>query len=106
MQTTHKWPRIPGFSIHVIDSENIQLTSHFSIQALNKKCICLFEDCTRLVSICGLFSANESFTEIPTNDLKYLLLPFFLGTLSQKICGGLRTDIVDVAESYFQWVHI
>lgn len=67
-----------------------------------KKCIKLFEDCTRLVSICGLFSSNESYTELPTSNLKYLLLPFFLGKLHQKICGGSRADIVEVAEAYFK----
>ncbi|XP_031632323.1 immunoglobulin-binding protein 1 [Contarinia nasturtii] len=67
-----------------------------------KKCIKLFEDSTRLVSVCGLFSTNELYTELPTSDLKYLLLPFFLGILTQKICGGSRSDIVEVAEVYFK----
>lgn len=71
-------------------------------QANVKKCIQLFEDCTRLVSICGLFSSNENYSELPTNDLKYLLLPYFLGMLSQKICGGSRADIIEVAEVYFK----
>lgn len=62
----------------------------------------LFEDCTRLVSICGLFSSNESYKELPTSDLKYLMLPFFLGTLSQKLCGGSRAEIVEVSEVYFK----
>lgn len=62
----------------------------------------LFEDCTRLVSICGLFSSNESYTEVSANDLKYLLLPFLLGQLSQKLCGGSRGEIAEVAEAYFK----
>lgn len=62
----------------------------------------LFEDCTRLVSICGLFSSNESYKEISTNDLKYLLLPFFLGQLSQKLCGGSRAEIVEISEVYYK----
>lgn len=67
-----------------------------------KKCIHLFEDCTRLVSICGLFSSNENYKELPTDDLKYLLLPFFLGQLAQRICGGTRDHIVEAAEVYFK----
>lgn len=55
-----------------------------------------------MVSICGLFSSNENYSEIPTNDLKYLLLPYFLGMLSQKICGGSRADIIEVSEVYFK----
>lgn len=62
----------------------------------------LFEDCTRLVSIIGMFSVNESYKEVPANDLKYLLLPFFLGQLSQKLCGAPRENIVEVSEEYFK----
>lgn len=62
----------------------------------------LFEDATRLVSLCGLFSENESYKEVNTNELKYLLLPFFLGTLGQKLCSDDRQNIVEVAEVYFK----
>lgn len=77
-------------------------TNSTEFQLNVKKCIKLFEDCTRLVSICGIFSTNESYTELPASDLKYLLLPFFLGQLSQKLCGGSRADIVEMAEEYFK----
>lgn len=66
-----------------------------------KKCMRLFEDATRLVSLSDLFSINESYDEVNTNNLKYLLLPFFLGQLSQKLCGGDRNNIVEVSEVYF-----
>lgn len=65
----------------------------------------LFEDCTRLVSIIGLFSTNESYKEVSTNDLKYLLLPFFLGQLSQKLCGGSRQNIIEISEVYFKYAN-
>lgn len=81
---------------------NLKMIGWLIFQSKIKKCIKLFEDCTRLVSICGIFSTNENYTELPTSDLKYLLLPFFLGTLSQKICGGSRADVVEVAEIYFK----
>lgn len=77
-------------------------TNSTEVQVNVKRCIKSFEDCTRLVSICGLFSSNESYTELPASDLKYLLLPFFLGQLSQKLCGGSRADIVEVSEVYFK----
>ena len=83
-------------------SLNRIITFISSFQVNVKKCIKLFEDCTRLVSIGGLFSSNESYTELPTSSLKYFLLPFFLGKLNQKICGGSRADIVEVAEVYFK----
>lgn len=71
------------------------------LQANVKKCMRLFEDATRLVSASAIFSSNESYEEINTDYLKYLLLPFFLGQLSQKICGGDRQNIVEVSEVYF-----
>lgn len=82
----------------------IYIFSNYEIhfQSNIKKCIRLFEDCTRLVSICGLFSSNEKYTELPTDHLKYFMLPFFLGTLSQKLCGGSRSEVVEIAEVYFK----
>jgi immunoglobulin-binding protein 1 len=67
-----------------------------------KKCIGLFEDSTRLVSLAGMFSKNENFEEIPTDSLRYLLLPFFLGQLTTKICGVDRKNIVDIAKVYYE----
>lgn len=69
-----------------------------------KKCMHLLEDATRLVSAIGLFSDNESIDEVATNNLKYMLLPYFLGQLSQKLCKDDRQEIVQVAEVYFKWV--
>lgn len=62
----------------------------------------LFEEATKIVSVIGLFSSNESYDEIPTNDLKYFLLPYFLGNLALRLCGGDRLDIVRVVEVYFR----
>lgn len=62
----------------------------------------MFEDATRLVSLIGLYSSNETLEEIGTGNLKYLLLPFFLGQLSMKLCSGERKDIVEVAQVYFK----
>lgn len=62
----------------------------------------LFEDSTRLVSAIGMFSSNEKYTEIPTNHLKYLLLPYFLAQLTQKLCSGDRGEIVSTSEIYYK----
>lgn len=67
-----------------------------------KKCIKLFEDATRLVSLCGVFSSNESHEEISTVDLRYLLLPFFLAQLNLKLCGNNRKQCVEIAEVYYK----
>lgn len=62
----------------------------------------MFEDATRLVSLVDMFSKNESFEEVATENVKYFLLPALLGTLTTKICGtDDRMHIVKVAEIYF-----
>ncbi|KAG4074025.1 hypothetical protein HA402_014230 [Bradysia odoriphaga] len=67
-----------------------------------KKSIGLFEEATKLVSLTGLFSSNEEYEEIATDHLKYLLLPYFLGQLTLKICSTDRRNIVEVSEVYFR----
>ncbi|XP_055547432.1 immunoglobulin-binding protein 1 [Wyeomyia smithii] len=76
-------------------------TNSPEFQANIKKCIGLFEDSTRLVSLCGLFSTNETPDEVPTEHLSYFLLPFFLGQLTLKLCSAERKEIVEVAEVYY-----
>ncbi|XP_055638454.1 immunoglobulin-binding protein 1 [Toxorhynchites rutilus septentrionalis] len=71
------------------------------VQANIKKCIGLYEDATRLVSLCGLFSSNETYEEIATENLRYFLLPFFLGQLNLKLCNADRKQIVEMADVYF-----
>jgi immunoglobulin-binding protein 1 len=61
----------------------------------------MFEDSTRLVSMSGMFSKNESHEEISTNDLKFLLLPFFLAQSTLKLCSLDRKNVVDVAKVYY-----
>lgn len=63
----------------------------------------LLEDSTKLVSLADMFSSNELYDEIPTNNLKYLLLPFFLGNLTLKLCSSNeRIEVVEVAETYYR----
>lgn len=76
-------------------------TNSPEFQANIKKCIGLFEDSTRLVSLCGLFSSNEGFEEVATENLRYFLLPFFLGQLTLKLCNAERKELVEVAEIYY-----
>lgn len=62
----------------------------------------MFEDSTRLVSVSGMFSDNESEEEISTNNLKFLILPFFLAQTSLKLCSRDRKNVVDVAKIYYE----
>lgn len=62
----------------------------------------MFEDATRLVSIVDMFSNNETFEEVATENIKYFLLPALLGKLTNQICvTNDRMHLVKVAEVYF-----
>lgn len=79
-----------------------EATNSPKIQSDVRRAMNMFEDATRLVSLTDMFSANESFEEVPTDNIKYFLLPALLGSLTLKICGSSdRLHIVDVAEIYF-----
>jgi len=66
-----------------------------------KKGILMLEDATRLVSILNIFSRNENFTELPTESLKYFLLPVLLGDLGNKITENDRGDVVENVQIYY-----
>ncbi|KAF3421919.1 hypothetical protein E2986_03434 [Frieseomelitta varia] len=77
-------------------------TNSSKIQSDIRRAMNMLEEATRLVSIVDMFSQNESFEEVATENIKYFLLPAFLGTLTTKICNtDDRMNIVNVAEIYF-----
>ncbi|XP_076246707.1 immunoglobulin binding protein Tap42 [Calliopsis andreniformis] len=83
-------------------SKTDEPTNSSKIQSDIRRAINMLEDATKLVSIVDMFSENESFEEVPTENIKYFLLPALLGTLTTKICDtDNRIHIVDVAEIYF-----
>lgn len=62
----------------------------------------MLEYATQLVSAAGLYSSNETIEEVPTSDIKYMLLPFMLGSLALKLTNnGNRLEVVKTAEVYF-----
>ncbi|XP_012274361.1 immunoglobulin-binding protein 1 [Orussus abietinus] len=79
-----------------------EATNSPKVQSDVKRAMNMFEDVTKLVSIVDMFSGNETFDEVSTENVKYFLLPAFLGTLTLKICAiEDRMHIVRVAEIYF-----
>lgn len=77
-------------------------TNSSKIQSYVKRAMTMLEDATRLVSVVDMFSENENFDEVATENIKYFLLPALLGTLATKICDSQdRMHIVNVAEIYF-----
>lgn len=77
-------------------------TNSTKVQADIKRTMHMFEEATKLVSIVDMFSDNESFEEVATENIKYFLLPALLGKLTTKICGNDdRMHLVKVVEVYF-----
>jgi len=72
-----------------------------SYQNKVKKGILMLEDATRLVSIQDLFARNENYQEIPTEHLKYFLLPVLLGDLNARLSGGDRDSVVETCQIYY-----
>ncbi|XP_034253784.1 immunoglobulin-binding protein 1 [Thrips palmi] len=83
-------------------SKTDEATNSSNVQAEIKKCMHLLEDATRLVSLAGIFSSNESVEEVPTSNIKYFLMPALLGTLSLKLCVADRLEVITTAEVYFR----
>ena len=59
------------------------------------------EKTTFMVSEIGLFSDNEVVDELPTSSLKFLLLPYLLGTLVLKRLNIPRTETLKLAKIYY-----
>lgn len=74
------------------------------LQLSVKSAISKFEKATNLVSLAEMFSRNEGVEELPTETLRYLLLPALLGTLTLKLCNQPRIDLVNVADIYYKLV--
>uniref|UniRef100_A0A182VTP0 Immunoglobulin-binding protein 1 n=1 Tax=Anopheles minimus TaxID=112268 RepID=A0A182VTP0_9DIPT len=92
-----------GYSAMNRLDENTNIPSNANeFQLAVKKAIGLFEDATRLVSLVGMFSTNESYEEVPTENLRYFLLPYFLGSLTLRLCNVNRAEVIEVAEVYFK----
>lgn len=91
-----------GFKLFNNLNKTEEATNSLKVQIDIKKCIKILEDATKLVSIADMFSTNELFDEIPTEQIKYLLLPVLLGTLVTKLCDrDNRMHNVEVSEIYF-----
>ena len=65
------------------------------------KAIESLEKTTFMVSEIGLFSDNEVVFELPTSSLKFLLLPYLLGTLVLKRLNIPRTETLRLAKIYY-----
>lgn len=60
------------------------------------------EKATHLINAAGVFSSNETVDEIPSQNIKYLLIPGFLGSLLLKVQTSDRLNTLETAEIYFK----
>lgn len=67
-----------------------------------KKGISTLRHCDEMVSKIGLFSSNETKDDVSTTNLKYLLVPFYLGELTEKIEKDDRIEILKVSQIQFK----
>lgn len=59
----------------------------------------LSRKCEDMISKLGLFSSNEKKDDISTGNLKYLLVPYYLGELVEKISEGDRLQILKASQA-------
>ncbi|CAH8279437.1 unnamed protein product [Arabidopsis lyrata] len=63
-------------------------------QDVVKKGCEMFQKCEDMIGKLALFSSNETKEDISTNNLKYLLVPYYLADLTEKIIQEDRIQIV------------
>ncbi|EFH57149.1 predicted protein [Arabidopsis lyrata subsp. lyrata] len=63
------------------------------IDVVKKGCE-MFQKCEDMIRKLALFSSNETKEDISTNNLKYLLVPYYLAELTEKIIQDDRIPIV------------
>ncbi|KAL6977867.1 PP2A regulatory subunit tap46 [Sarracenia purpurea var. burkii] len=67
-------------------------------ETVRKGCEAL-QKCEEMVGKLGLFSANETKEDISTTNLKYLLVPYYLTELTEKIAQDDRIQIIKASEA-------
>ncbi|XP_058100493.1 PP2A regulatory subunit TAP46 isoform X2 [Magnolia sinica] len=78
--------------IHSMASE-----STIDQETLKKACEALCQ-CDEMISKLGLFSTNESKDDVSTTNLKYLLVPFYLGELTEKVTQVDRIQVLKISQ--------
>ncbi|KAM7213592.1 TAP42-like protein [Rhypophila decipiens] len=72
-----------------------------------------YRDCLGFTEKLSIFSPNETFEDISTSDLPYLLISYYLAELTQKLPSGRnnspserKTILASARESYERYLHI
>ncbi|XP_021729116.1 PP2A regulatory subunit TAP46-like [Chenopodium quinoa] len=77
-----------------------QLASDSTVdqESIRKGCEML-EKCEDMISRLGLFSTNETKEDISTANLKYILVPYYLGELTEKVSQEDRVQILKASQT-------
>ncbi|EOY23575.1 2A phosphatase associated protein of 46 kD [Theobroma cacao] len=78
---------------------HITATESGADQDLVKKGSEVLGKCEDMISKLGLFSSNETKDDISTTNLKYLLVPFYLAELMEKLVQDDRIQILKTSQS-------
>ena len=90
-----------GLDIHDSLESSAEPVNSPEFQHKVKKGILLLEDSTRLVSVLDIFSRNETVSEVPSEHLKFFLLPVLLGNLNVKLTDQDRLEVIKIVETYY-----
>ncbi|CAL9768120.1 unnamed protein product [Musa acuminata subsp. burmannicoides] len=82
--------------IHAMASE-----SSVDREALRKG-IQTLRRCDEMISKLGLFSSNETKDDVSTANLKYLLVPFYIGELTEKVAEDDRLKVLKISRDHLK----
>ena len=90
-----------GLDLHSEVLDSTEDTNSQTLQDKVRKGVLMLEDATRLVSLLDIFSTNENYSELPTEHLKFFLLPVLLGDLNNKLTESERKEVVETVQVYY-----
>ncbi|KAL3701912.1 hypothetical protein R1sor_019934 [Riccia sorocarpa] len=92
---------LPALFERAADLYNLSQTTILSEEQV-KGAIKLLESCQEKIEQLGLFSANEEKEDISTADLKYLLVPYYVAELCEKLPSSDRLQVVRTSLSHLR----
>uniref|UniRef100_A0A0E0F964 PP2A regulatory subunit TAP46 n=1 Tax=Oryza meridionalis TaxID=40149 RepID=A0A0E0F964_9ORYZ len=67
-----------------------------------RKGVDLLRRCDEMVSKLGLFSSNETKDDVSTANLKYLLVPYYLGEMTEKVAQEDRIPVLKSSQDHLK----
>lgn len=67
-----------------------------------RKGVDLLRRCDEMVSKLGLFSSNETKDDVSTANLKYLLVPYYLGEMTERVAQEDRIPVLKASQDHLK----